>query len=57
MGVARVGFACAVDNYGERIYAIGGSQANHKATDVCEVYLVEEDKWLALQPLPEPRFS
>ena len=48
MEIARNSFACAVDNYGEIIYAIGGMENGQKALTACEAYIVEEDKWQAL---------
>jgi hypothetical protein len=38
MTVEKMGFGCCVDNYGEKIYAVGGSLDNRKATNTCEVY-------------------
>jgi hypothetical protein len=58
MKTARLGFGCLVDNYGEKIYAIGGSLGKNKATtELCEVYNIEENKWSDLAALPEARFS
>jgi hypothetical protein len=57
MKTSRVGFGCLVDNYGENIYAIGGSLGKHKATELCEFYNIEENKWNDIAPLPEARFS
>jgi len=33
MKVARAGFGCAVDNYGDRIFAVGGSVGKLRPTD------------------------
>ena len=57
MITARVGFGCTVDNYGERIFVIGGSIGKHKATDKCEFYNIDTDEWKELPNLPEARFS
>ena len=57
MAIGRVAFGCVVDNYGERIFAIGGTLPKQQATDVCEEYLVEQDKWVKLPSLSEPKFS
>lgn len=43
MKTARVGFGCTVDNYGDRIFVIGGSIGKHKPTDKCEHYNVENN--------------
>ncbi len=45
MTLARLGFGCAVDNYGEKIFAIGGSIGKQKSTDICEYYNVEANTW------------
>lgn len=57
MQVARLGFGCCIDNYGDRLYVIGGSVGKHKATDKCEYYDIESDNWVSLPSLSEPRFS
>ena len=57
MKTARVGFGCMVDNYGERIFAIGGSTSKISATQECEVYDVAANRWTALPKLSEPKFS
>ena len=57
MKTARVSFGCSVDNYGEKIYAIGGTLAKQDPTNVCEYYNVIDDTWTDLPPLPEKRFS
>lgn len=57
MSLGRVGFGCAVDNYGEKIFAIGGSLQDHKGTDQCEYYNVGDDTWAPLPKLPSGRFS
>ena len=51
MSLARLGFGCAVDNYGEKIFAIGGSLGKQKPTDLAEYYNVEEDRWNVLPKL------
>jgi hypothetical protein len=33
MALERVGFGCAVDNYGEKIYVAGGCNAPQKPND------------------------
>lgn len=45
MSIGRVAFGCAVDNYGERIFAIGGTLPKQQATDVCEEYQIEQNTW------------
>ena len=57
MSLGRVAFGCAVDNYGDRIYAIGGTLPKQQATDVCEEYIVERNEWVQLPKLTEPKFS
>ena len=57
MNLEKLGFGCAVDNYGERIFVVGGSIGNEKPTDHCEYYNVSEDKWSGLPKLNNPRFS
>ena len=57
MSLGRVAFGCAVDNYGDRIYAIGGTLPKQQATDVCEEYIVEKNEWVQLPKLTEPKFS
>jgi len=48
MKLARVGFGCLVDNYGDSFYVVGGSTGKHKATNRCELYSIEEGKWTDL---------
>jgi len=57
MAQARVGFGALVDNYGEKVYVVGGTVGKVKPTNKCEVYDVTADKWTELPPLSEPRFS
>ncbi len=57
MSVARLGFGCAVDQYGERIYAVGGSIENLNPTKICEYYSVSENTWNAMPSIPEAKLS
>jgi hypothetical protein len=57
MITARLGFGCCVDNYGERLFAIGGSTGKHQPTNLSEVYDIKADSWTKLPNLNEPRFS
>jgi hypothetical protein len=57
MNAGRLGFGCCVDNYGDRIFAVGGSTGKHLPTNLCEVYDIRADKWSKLPNLSEPRFS
>jgi len=57
MCIARIAFGCAVDNYGEKIYACGGTISGQTPTDVCEVYSVNENTWSLLPKLNDARFS
>ncbi len=57
MDLAKLGFGCCVDNYGEKIYVAGGSVGMQKATDSCQVYNIASDQWSALPTLSEPKFS
>lgn len=57
MKTARVGFGCLVDNYGDYFYVVGGSTGKHKATNKCEMYSIEENKWSDIPMLNEAKFS
>jgi N-acetylneuraminic acid mutarotase len=54
MNFARAWFALAMDAQ-QRLYAIGGRDANGDPTDVAERYDAVADTWTVLAPLPEPR--
>lgn len=57
MSLARTSFGCAVDNYGDRIFAVGGIVGKMKGTDEGEYYNVNDDTWTKLPNLSEPRFT
>jgi hypothetical protein len=57
MNAARLGFGCAVDNYGTRIFAVGGTLGKQQPIDTCEYYDIETDTWYMLPDLNEPKFS
>jgi hypothetical protein len=52
MNIGRLGFGCVVDNYGEKIYVVGGTIGKLNATDGCEYYNVEANTWNELPKLP-----
>jgi len=54
MNFARAWFAFATDAE-QRLYAIGGLDANRNPTDIVERYDANTDTWAVLAPLPEPR--
>ena len=43
MNTARIGFGCAVDNYGEYIYVVGGTVGKKQLTDECEAYSLTQN--------------
>jgi hypothetical protein len=57
MDQARIGFGAVVDPSGEKIYIAGGTLGKHKPTAKSEMYSLDEDRWINLPNLNEPRFS
>ena len=57
LSTPKLGFGCAVDNYGEKIYCVGGTIGNQVATDKSEYYNVQEDRWVEMPELREAKFS
>lgn len=57
LSIAKLGFGCAVDNYGEKIFCVGGTIGNQVATDKSEYYSVLEDRWIEMPELREAKFS
>jgi N-acetylneuraminic acid mutarotase len=57
MKTARAAYGCVVDNYGAKIYVVGGTSHKMQPLASCEVYSIAEDRWTDLKSLKEPRFS
>lgn len=57
MNLARIAFGCAVDNYGEKIFAIGGTVGQQQPTNQGECYDVASNTWMQLPSLNEAKFS
>ena len=53
----RTSFGCVVDNYGSTIYALGGSIHQQEATDLCEYYSIDTNKWAELPAMNQKKLS
>lgn len=45
MNTARAAFACCLNKEFKQIYVVGGSTGQESATEKCEVYDIQSDKW------------